>query len=133
MDATDEFRGLRVLIAEDNLLIGECLRDLVVDLGCTVFGPIPDLGEVMSAIETDDINAALLDIQLGDTNILPAAIELTSRGIPFIVTTGGANATGVPAELAQALRLNKPFDPTQLEEMMITAFLPRAGGARPVR
>jgi DNA-binding response OmpR family regulator len=133
MDATDELRGLRVLIAEDNFLIGDSLRELVISLGCAVVGPIPDLDEVMAAIGAGDIDAALLDIQLGDADVVPAADELFSRGIPFIVTTGAASGTRLPEVLAQALRLHKPFDATQLEAMMVVAFLPRDGGARPAR
>ncbi len=129
MTATEDLRGLRVLIAEDNWLIGESLRELVVGLGCTVVGPIPDLAEVMSLIGIGDIDAALLDIELADANSLPAASELTLRGIPFIVTTGGRNASGLPAVLAKAPRLNKPFDAPQLEATMTATFLPRAGVA----
>jgi DNA-binding response OmpR family regulator len=129
MNATDTLRGLRVLIAEDNFLIGESLRDLLIDLGCVVIGPVPDLAEVMAAIEAGGFDAALLDIHLGDANILPAASELASRGIPFIVTTGGGSPVGLPIPLARAPRLHKPFDARRLEEAMDAAFLPRAGVA----
>jgi DNA-binding response OmpR family regulator len=125
----DTLRGLRVLIAEDNFLIGESLRELLVDLGCAVIGPVPDLAEVMAAIEAEGFDAALLDIHLGDANILPAATELASRGIPFIVTTGGDSPAGLPILLARAPRLNKPFGVRRLEEVMNDAFLPRGGGA----
>ena len=124
---TDTLQGLRVLIAEDNWLIGESLRDLLVDLGCVVIGPVSGLAEVMSVIGDGGFDAALLDVHLGDANILPAATELASRGIPFIVTTGGGSLVGLPTLLARAPRLNKPFDEQRLERAMNVAFLPRAG------
>lgn len=129
MNTTDTLRGLRVLIAEDNFLIGESLRDLLVDLGCVVIGPVPDLGDVMSVIKAGGFDAALLDIHLGDANILPAAAELASLGIPFIVTSGGGSPVGLPTLLARAPRLDKPFDARRLEEAMDGAFLPRGGVA----
>jgi len=129
MNATDTLRGLRVLIAEDNWLIGESLREILLGLGCAVVGPIPDLAGVMAVIVTEGVDAALLDIQLGDANALAAASELASRGVPFIVTTGGEGPAGLPAVLAQAPRLDKPFDVQRLEAAMRAAFLPRLGGS----
>ncbi len=125
---TDTLRGLRVLIAEDNFLIGEALRETLLCFGCAVVGPIADLAEVMGVIETSDIDAALLDVQLGDANILPAASALAARGIPFIVTTGGGNPIGLPAVLARAPCLKKPFGAEQLEVVMNAAFPRGAGG-----
>ena len=129
MNTTDTLRGLRVLIAEDNVLIGESLRDLLVEFGCLVVGPIPDLAQVMSVIEADDIDAALLDIHLGDANIFPAANKLALRGIPYIVTTGDGNFAGLPAVLAEAPCLIKPFDAPGLAMAMDAAFLPRGRDA----
>lgn len=121
---TDTLRGLRVLIAEDNFLIGETLREILLGFGCAVVGPIADLQGVMSEIESAEIDAALLDVQLGDANILPAAFALADRGVPFIVTTGGGKSMNLPSVLAQAPHLNKPFSAQQLE-MTMTATFPR--------
>ncbi len=129
MNVTDTLQGLRVLIAEDNWIIGESLREILVGLGCVAMGPVAELDEVMSAIEAGGFDAALLDIHLGDANILPAAAELASREIPFILTTGGRSPGCLPALLARAPCLSKPFDAQRLEKAMAAAFLPRAGPA----
>jgi DNA-binding NtrC family response regulator len=125
MNATGTLRGLRVLIAEDNRLIGELLREMLEGLGCVVIGPVPDLAELMAVIEAERLDAALLDVRLADTNVFPAAIELASRGIPFVLTSGGG--VGLPAVLARAPHLTKPFDAQRLEKVMEAAFLPRVG------
>ena len=123
-------QGLRMLIAEDNFLIGEAMREILIDLECSVVGPIDDLDEVLSAIHASDIEGALLDVQLGEANILPAASELAARGIPFILTTGRQNLADLPALLANAPLLTKPFDARRLETMMMSdAFLARIGEA----
>lgn len=124
---TDTLRGLRVLIAEDNFLIGETLGEILLGLGCVVIGPFAELAEVMTEIEAEGFDAALLDIHLGDENILPAASALASRQIPYILTTGGGSPIGFPTLLARAPRLNKPFDARKLESAMNAAFLPGAG------
>lgn len=123
--------GLRVLVAEDNLLIGEFIRQILIDLGCAVVGPLDDLDETLRAIQANDVDGALLDVQLGEANIFPAANELTLRGIPFILATGRGSFSGLPAHLASAPLLMKPFDVRQLEDMVSRTFRPRAQVDRP--
>ncbi len=122
--------GLRVLIAEDNFLIGDCMRLILLDLNCIVIGPVEDVDDVLRTIQTDDIDGALLDIQLGDENIYPAASELAARGIPFILATGRRDLTDLPALLANAPLLTKPFDAPHLEKMIGATFRPRVGDAQ---
>ena len=116
-------RGLRVLIAEDDFLIGGAMREILIDLECEVVGPIGDLAEVLRTIQTGGIDAALLDVQLGQANVLPAANELAARGIPFILTTGRTNLADLPGLLLNAPLLTKPFDAPRLEMTMRGAFL----------
>lgn len=121
--AVNPLRGLRILVAEDNLLIGESIRQVLVELECTVIGPIADLDEVLGAIETTPLDGALLDVQLGDANIDQAASELARRGIPFILATGRTRA-GISALLANAPILSKPFDLPELERIVGKTFSP---------
>jgi DNA-binding response OmpR family regulator len=123
--ATDPSHGLRVLVAEDNLLIGEFIRQVLVDLEFTVVGPATGLDEALRAIRTGELDGALLDVQLGHENVFPAASELAQRGVPFILTTGRANLSGLPELLAGAPQLTKPFNVARLEEMVRTTFVPR--------
>lgn len=114
--------GPRVLIAEDNVLIGEFVRQILVDAGCRVFGPYEGLDEVLSAIRNNPVDGALLDLELDGVSIGPAATELSERGIPFIIATGQRNPQGLPALLAQAPFLTKPFDVPQLEKLVLGTF-----------
>ena len=127
MKATDTLRGLRVLIAEDDFLIGGLLRDLLESLGCVVIGPASDLDELITMIEADGFDAALLEVRLGDANVFPAASKLASLGVPFILTSGGSNWAGLPAVLANAPRVNKPYDAEALELAMDATFGSRGG------
>jgi DNA-binding response OmpR family regulator len=123
--ATNPLLGLRILIAEDNWLIGEAVQQILMDLGCVVVGPFDDVGEVLASIRTTAMDGALLDVQLGDANILPAASELASRAIPFILATGRGSLADLPELLANAPLLSKPFDASQLERLVRSTFLPR--------
>ena len=126
--ATSSLRGLRVLVAEDELLISEFIGDILFSLECAVIGPVRNLTEAMRAISTNDVDAALLDVQLGDANVYPAANELKLRNIPFILTTGYENLSGYPALLASAPLLTKPFNVHQLLNMLNRTFLLRDRG-----
>jgi DNA-binding NtrC family response regulator len=121
--ASNSFQGLHVLVAEDNFILSELVRQVLVDLHCSVIGPIDDLTGTLAAIRSSKhIDGALLDVQLGEENILPAAQELALRGVPFILTTGHANLVGLPALLANAPLLTKPFDLQGLQDMMKSTF-----------
>lgn len=120
--ATSPLRGLRVLVAEDDLLIAQLMDNILVSLRCTVIGPVDGLNEALQAIRTNDIDGALLDVQLGEASIYPALDELAPRGIPIILITGHDNLAGSPALLNNAPLLAKPFKLQQLENMMSSTF-----------
>ena len=77
--ATNLFRGLRVLVAEDDLLIAQLIGNILVSLGCTVIGPVDDLDEALQAIRTNDIDGALLDVQLGEATSIRRSTNWHSK------------------------------------------------------
>ena len=121
-------RGLRVLVAEDELLLSQQICEILVSLECMVVGPVYNLDEAQQAIRTNDFDGALLDVQLGDASVGPAIDELEQRGIPFILVTGQGNLSGSSAVLGNAPILAKPFRVRQLEHMMSITFRARDGG-----
>jgi DNA-binding response OmpR family regulator len=121
---TGVLAGLRVLVAEDDALIAAFLKQVLLDFGCEVIGPIHSLSGAHAAIRTADFDCALLDIVLGEENIFPAAHELADRGIPFILTTGRSGMIGLLSEFAHASILAKPYDVWQLEDRMASVFRP---------
>ena len=128
MNEPRQLRGLRVLVAEDELLISQLVREILVALECTVIGPVRNLDEALRAIRTNDIDGALLDVQLGEASVYPAIDELVQRGIPFILVTGQGNLDRSPALLGNAPLLTKPFRVQQLENMMRSTFRLRDRG-----
>jgi len=122
-------KGLRVLVADDNLLVTEFVRQILSELGCRIVGPIHDMDEALKVIKTCEIDAALLDVQFGDANILFAAEALAARGIPFILTTGRGDLADLPDLLANAPVVPKPFDVGRLERVMRNTFMVRIDAA----
>ncbi len=87
-----------------------------------MIGPVRNLDEALRTIRTNDIDGALLGVQLGEVSIYPAVSELALRGIPFILVTGQGNLGGFPALLGNAPLSTKPFKVQQLEDMMSSTF-----------
>jgi DNA-binding NarL/FixJ family response regulator len=56
--------GLRLLLAEDEALIAIDLEAMLQQLGCEVVGPFPSLRQVAKAAETEQLDGAILDVNL---------------------------------------------------------------------
>lgn len=80
--------GCRVLLVEDEAVVAGMLQRMLAELGYTVVGPASDVHEAMAMIGGGGIDAAVLDINLDGEMSYSVADELTSRGIPFVFSTG---------------------------------------------
>lgn len=82
-------RGHHVLIVEDEYMLAmEMLRQLT-EAGAVVVGPEPSVARALSRLAAGGrIDAAVLDVHLGDGQVYPVAEVLTSRGIPFVFASG---------------------------------------------
>ena len=80
--------GSRILLVEDEALIGAMFKQLLSDLGFEVVGPIASLDQAVAAAHGEDVQGAILDVNLGGTPIYPVADALEARGIPFVFVTG---------------------------------------------
>jgi DNA-binding NtrC family response regulator len=97
-----------VLIVEDELMIAEVWEMALADAGCEIVGPFPRVGAALHAIAQDTrIDAALLDVHLHGKTVLPVAVALAKRDIPFVFMTG-FGPPGVPAQYRDRPVLTKP-------------------------
>jgi len=78
----------RTLIVEDSYLLGLQMKTDLENLGMIIHGPVPSVQQAMSLIENEQVDAAILDINLGSENSFPIAHALVNRNIPFIFITG---------------------------------------------
>lgn len=116
-----DFTGFRILVVEDEFLVALEIEQMMLDLGCTVIGPIADLDEALAAASTMAIDGAVLDVNVGGRKIDPVADALAERGIPFILSTGYTSG-GLSRGLRARPRLNKPFGDVQIAELMAEVF-----------
>ncbi|MDB5642309.1 MAG: response regulator receiver protein [Hyphomicrobiales bacterium] len=105
--------GRRVLVVEDEPFIAMTLEDMLTDFGCVVTGSVSQISDALAAIARGDMDAAVLDVNLGAQKIDPVADELARRGFPFVFTTGYGR-TGVPAPHNKRGVVQKPFRAEEL-------------------
>jgi CheY-like chemotaxis protein len=72
--------SLKVLVVEDEALVSMLVEDMLTDLGCVVVGPAAEIEEALRLAGSADIDAALLDVNLGGRPIFPVADALKARG-----------------------------------------------------
>jgi DNA-binding NtrC family response regulator len=107
------FSGRRVLLVEDEMLVVWLLEDMLADLGCTVVGPASSVSQALAMIDTEVIDAVVLDVNLNGQVSYPIADALAARGVPFVFSTGYDKDTLLDGYRTFSV-LQKPFHPSEL-------------------
>lgn len=90
------FRNKKILVVEDQVIVGLELVMDVGDLGAETTGPIDTVGEAVQLIQSvTHFDGAILDVDIKGEDVFPVADLLTERGVPFVFCTGH----GDPKEL----------------------------------
>lgn len=95
------------------------IEDSLGELGYSVVGPVPTIDEAIAYLETEEIDAALLDVNLrnGITSF-PVARALDERSIPFAFLTG-YGSKGLQEEFKDRQVLVKPVDAQLLAKTLL--------------
>jgi PAS domain S-box-containing protein len=80
--------GNRILLVEDEILVAMMMKDILSELGFVVIGPFSRLPEAMVAAVHEEIDAGIIDVNLGGEFVYPVADVLAARKIPFVFVTG---------------------------------------------
>ena len=75
--------GLRILLVEDEVLVALNMETELADVGAAIVGPAFSLDDGLGLLD-ERIDAAVLDINLGDRQVWPLARALEDRSIPFL-------------------------------------------------
>ncbi len=105
--------NLRILLVEDDVLIGMMLADMFDALGLPEPAQASSKDEALAIIAAEPLGGALVDINLGDDKGWPVADALAERGIPFAFTSGGGDI--LPPAHAHRTLVAKPFRISDIE------------------
>jgi CheY-like chemotaxis protein len=100
--------GHRVFLAEDEMLVSMLVEDVISGLGCEIVGPAANREKALQIAAAENLDAALLDVNLGGEPVYPVADLLKERGVPFAFITGYGNG-GIAPRYADVPTLSKPF------------------------
>jgi len=85
--------GRRILVVEDEMMIAMLVEDMLLDLGCSVVGPVHALADALDLARSEPgLDAALLDVNLAGQLVFAVADALREKGVPAIFSTGYGDA-----------------------------------------
>ncbi len=120
MPDTIDMRRPRILIAEDNYLVADELREVVRGCGYAVAGAAPSVERGLALIARNAVDGAVLDIDLAGTPSFPMCRALMDKGVPFLFLSAYSANTVVPAEFSKTLHLPKPLVAADLRSALQT-------------
>ena len=112
------FSGRRILVVEDEYFLADETRCRLEDFGAIVVGPTANVRRALDLIAQEQIDAAILDVHLGDELVFSVADELKAREINFVFATG-YDPSCMPAKYKESALFEKP---TELAKIATALF-----------
>jgi DNA-binding response OmpR family regulator len=119
----------RVLVVEDEAFTALEIESTLTGAGFAVIGPLPTVEQALAAAESETLDAAVLDANIGGESAGLVGTVLTRRRVPFLVVSGYAREF-LPLSFAHAPLIQKPFDHARLVAVL-RQLCAREGGNAP--
>ena len=103
----------RLLVVEDEWIVAEYYAMTLREANHSVVGPYATVREALAALDSNHIDAAVLDVQLRNETSYPVAEKLAQMGIPFVFLSGYDERVLPPTLLGNRV-LSKPVEPSGL-------------------
>ena len=110
--------GMRVLVVEDEFILALALEDILIDEGCVVVGPFSRVSEALAAATEEQVDLAVLDVNVAGEKVFPVAEVLDDRGVPFILLTGYGDKV-IPHDRPHWQAYEKPYRNDQLIDALV--------------
>ena len=95
-------------MVEDDFLILMELETILREAGAHIAGACRTVDEALALAREQEIDAALLDLRVGQEAITPVARCLDHRGVPFAFYTGQQETDPIRAEWPDCAIIAKP-------------------------
>jgi len=119
---TQPLTGRRVLVVEDESLVAMLLETILEDMECVPIGPASNVDDGQKlARDTENLDAALLDVNVAGRQVFPVAEALKERGVPFVFSTGYGEG-GLPDEWRGQATIQKPFTEAAIRDALMKAM-----------
>ncbi len=112
-----ELQGVRVLVVEDEALIGLVLEDILDTLGCVIAVNAATLAEAVPVADSAAFDVAILDVHVSGEPVFPLADKIAALGKPMVFATG-ATAESLPDRHRGRPLLEKPYTFAMVEDVL---------------
>ena len=102
------FSGQRIMVVEDDPIIGLDISETLKSRGAQVIGPCTTVASALKAIR-DKPDAVLLDVNLGQETTDAVASQLADLSIPFLVLSGQLDSSDLGDAFRGVSVMSKPF------------------------
>lgn len=113
---------VKVLLVEDEMLVGLDIKMTLEDAGYEVDGPYPTVAEALEIAKTAVPDIGLLDVRLADGVVDPLASWLTDQSVPVVFHSAHAGAHNYGASYPDAKFCEKPSTPEELVSTIAMHF-----------
>lgn len=114
--------GLRVLLVEDQSLIAMDTEELLKSLGADAIAVAPSVDTALELISWQELECAVLDLNLGGSTSEKVARELDRRDIPYVFATGYRDGISIPDGFSDIPVVRKPVSEQALAAAIIEAI-----------
>ncbi|KMO11301.1 response regulator [Methylobacterium platani] len=122
--------GRRVLIVEDEALVALELTEIVTGSNAHAVGPARTNREALALLDLEEVDVAILDLNLADGEATPTAECLIAKGVPVLICTGGVLPRAMRLMWPDLPMLRKPLNPDRLVEALGALCAEPAGAGR---
>ncbi len=105
------------MIAESDAILALDVKEILKQAGAEIVGPAATLRNTLSLLFDGPVSAAVLDVNLLDDDVFPAALALEECGAGIVFHTAFADVAGLRRTWPRAQVLEKPTSP----ELLVTA------------
>ena len=112
----------RILIIEDDPMIGMEIEEILSDAGFHTLGPAPSADQALKAIATSEFDAAIVDGKSPGKAVDAVVGALTARNVPFVVLTGSSSRSCLADAGTSIPLVAKPIEPIKLISSLATVL-----------
>lgn len=111
---TAALAGRRLLVVEDEYFLAADLAQALSADGAEIIGPAASVDAALDLLDdTDQLDGAVVDLNLQGEMAFPVADALKERNIPFVFSTG-YDQSAIPPRYGDTPRCEKPVKATAI-------------------
>jgi len=98
----------KILVVEDEYFLASDLAEAINGAGATVIGPTGRLEDAKELVRTEELNMAVLDVNLRGEMVFELLDDLIARKVPILLATGYSRAA-LPVQYRACHLVEKPY------------------------